>query len=53
MILCILTMLITCGIFAYSLNCIGMIISDFSNREKEIKENMYIINNYMHKKKVS
>jgi hypothetical protein len=46
-------MLIACAVFAYSLNCIGMILLDFTNREKEMKENLYIINNYMESKKVS
>ena len=40
MLLCVFTMLIACGVFAYSVNCIGMILSDFSSREKEIKENL-------------
>ncbi len=53
MILCVFTMLIACAVFAYSLNCIGMILLDFTNREKEMKENLYIINNYMESKKVS
>ncbi len=53
MMLCVLTMLITCGIFAYSVNCIGLILTDFNNRKKELKENLYIINNYMYKKKIN
>ncbi len=40
-------MLIACGVFAYSVNCIGMILTDFSSREKELKENLFVINNYM------
>jgi hypothetical protein len=52
MILCVFTMLIACGVFAYSVNCIGMILSDFSLREREIKENLFTINNYMETKNV-
>ena len=52
MILCVFTMLIACGVFAYSVNCIGMILSDFSSREKERKENLFTINRYMKTKNV-
>ncbi|EGR32569.1 hypothetical protein IMG5_077350, partial [Ichthyophthirius multifiliis] len=52
MMLCVFTMLITCGVFAYSVNCIGMILTDFNSREKEIKDNLFVINNYMQTKNV-
>ncbi|KAL4434925.1 hypothetical protein ABPG74_021264 [Tetrahymena malaccensis] len=53
MILCIFTMLIACGVFGYSLNSIGMILMDFNSREKEIKDNLFTINNYMDQKNVN
>lgn len=40
-------MLTSCGVFAYSMNLIGMIMIDFRSREKEIKDNFCTINNYM------
>lgn len=47
MVACIVTMLFACGVFAYSVNAIGMIFEAFNSEETAIKQNLYIINNYM------
>ena len=52
MILCIVTMLFACGVFAYAVNQIGNIIQDFFRSDKQIKEKIYIINKYMSKKSI-
>ncbi|EGR30305.1 cation channel family protein, putative [Ichthyophthirius multifiliis] len=52
-ILCIITMLISCGVFAYAVNQIGSIFELLGRQDKELKENMYRISNYMYIKKVS
>ena len=52
-ILAIFTILSACCMFGYSLNTIGQIVQDFSKTEDEIKKNMYIINKFMHIKKIS
>jgi len=53
MILCCLTMLIACGVFGYSLNVIGSIISDILAKDYEIDFNLEIINKFMRKKRVA
>jgi hypothetical protein len=50
MLLCVFTMVIACGVFGYSINLVGVIISDFTSFSTEIKKNARIINNYMQKK---
>lgn len=50
---CIITMYITCGVFAYSLNAIGFIFEDLYLQENDIKNNLFVINNFMHKKNIS
>ena len=37
-------------VFAYSLNTIGMILSEMKMTERKINENMAIINSYMRRK---
>lgn len=49
----IFTMLISCGVYAYILNKIGSIFEDFSARDDQIKQDLYIINQYMTKKQIS
>ncbi|EGR27939.1 hypothetical protein IMG5_186250 [Ichthyophthirius multifiliis] len=52
-VLCIITMLVSCGVFAYAVNQIGSIFELLFKQEKELKEMIYRISNYMHLKKVS
>ncbi|KAL4510552.1 hypothetical protein ABPG72_004706 [Tetrahymena utriculariae] len=52
-ILCIITMIIACGQFGYSLNQIGVIVQDVFKTETEIKENLYVITNYMNMKNIN
>ena len=33
MILCVFTMMIACGVFAYAVNSIGEILKDYSSKE--------------------
>lgn len=53
MILCCFTMFIACGVFGYSLNVIGSIISDILAKDYEIDVNLEIINKFMRKKRVA
>ena len=53
MILCVITMLIACGVLAYALNQVGTIIQDIYSNEKEVKHSLYIINKYMSKKNIN
>lgn len=52
-ILNIVTVLMTCGVFAYILNAIGVIFEDLGKKEKDINIKSYIINSYMKNKKIS
>lgn len=44
---------IACGFFAYTLNSIGVIVTDIAKREKEFKREINLINSYMKKKKIN
>ena len=46
-------MLVSCGIFAYSMNTIGNILENFNQEEMEIAQKMEVINTYMSKKNVN
>ena len=47
MILCILTMIVTCGLFAFAVNSIDGILRNIYQQEVDLKRNMKIINKYM------
>ena len=49
----IITMLITCGMFAYAINKTGIILNDWEKDEKELRETLNIINTYLAKKSIS
>ncbi|KAL4500332.1 hypothetical protein ABPG72_003283 [Tetrahymena utriculariae] len=53
MVLCVFTMIIACGLFAYSINQIGVIFEQFGKEQKEKEGNMYIINRYMNQNQIS
>lgn len=44
---------LACGIFAYSLNSIGIIVSDMWKRENEFTKDLNIINQFMLEKKIN
>ena len=44
---------IACGIFAYSLNSIGVIVSEIARRENEFQKDLNIINEFMKQKKIN
>lgn len=44
------TMIFASIVFAYSLNTIGMILSEMKMTARKINENMAIINSYMRRK---
>lgn len=44
---------ITCGIFAYSINVLGIIMGDISKIRNEMKTELEIANRYMNKKQLS
>lgn len=50
---CVILMLVSCGIFAYSMNTIGNILENFNQEEMEISQKMEVINTYMSKKNVN
>lgn len=50
LLFCIVTMLMACGVYAYSLNAIGVIFEQLNSSYKEIKTNISVINNYMDSK---
>ncbi|EAR99219.2 cation channel family protein (macronuclear) [Tetrahymena thermophila SB210] len=52
-LLSILTMLIACGMFGYSLNSIGQILSEMQINNKEYDEHFNAIYGFMHKKNIS
>ena len=51
-LLCIITMLFTCGVFAFAINTIGVVFEDLIAQEKQLKDKMSAINQYMIKKKI-
>ncbi|EAR99211.2 cation channel family protein (macronuclear) [Tetrahymena thermophila SB210] len=52
-LLSILTMLIACGMFGYSLNSIGQILSEMDINNKEYDEHFNAIYGFMYKKNIS
>lgn len=53
MLVCLLMMFFSCGFFAYAINNIGMIVQEMFRAENDINRNLFIINNYMHNKKIN
>ncbi|EAR97548.2 cyclic nucleotide-binding domain protein (macronuclear) [Tetrahymena thermophila SB210] len=51
--LSIITVLSACGVFAYSITEVGSIFKEIQFYKKQIKQNIFIINNYMKKKNIS
>lgn len=50
--ICVVLMLVSCGIFAYSMNTIGNILENFNSEEVQIFRQMNIISTYMSNKNV-
>lgn len=50
MVLSIATILIACGVFAYSINSVGQVFQEMGMTEEEANKNLRIINRYMSKK---
>ncbi|EAR97004.2 cation channel family protein (macronuclear) [Tetrahymena thermophila SB210] len=50
--ICIIIMIISCGVFAYSMNTVGAILESFNEDSVKLKHNMQIINYYMERKNV-
>ena len=46
-------MILACAVFGYSLNVIGNIINDLFKLDKEIENNLHVINKYMYHKNVN
>lgn len=44
---------VACGIFAYSINSIGIIVSEIAKRENEFQKDLNIINGFMKQKKIN
>lgn len=49
----IITIMLSCGVYAYTLNAIGTIFLEHNRSEKEIQINLSIINDYMISKNIS
>ena len=45
-------MMFACMIFAYSMNTIGVILTNFFEMSKKISDNMFVINSFMSKKRI-
>ncbi len=45
-------MMIACMVFAYSMNTVGQIITNFFELETKISDNFFIINSYMETKNI-
>lgn len=50
--MCIISMLIGCGVFAYALNEFGQVLVKLREEKEEFQKNMYAINDWMGKKSV-
>jgi hypothetical protein len=48
-----LTMFIACGVFAFSVNSIGIILSNMNEGNQNFKRSMILINTYMSKNSVT
>lgn len=46
-LVCILTMFLACGVFAYSINNIGQIFQNLFQEDNEVKNKLLTINHYM------
>ncbi|KAL4434928.1 hypothetical protein ABPG74_021267 [Tetrahymena malaccensis] len=53
MIISVFTMLLSCGVFAYSINAIGTIFNTLNKKSLDKKNNMYTISQYMAKKNIN
>ena len=46
-------MLFSCGVFAHTINSVGVIFSNMKEEETEIEKNIEVINTFMRSKKIS
>lgn len=44
---------VACAMFAYSINSIGIIVSELAKRENDLQKNLNVINNFMKKKQIN
>jgi len=52
MTISLITMLTSCGIFAYAINMIGTIFNSINDKNSEIKNNLFYVGKFMNKKKI-
>lgn len=52
-VFCIIFIFFACGMFAYSINSIGIILSDISKQENEFRKDLNIVNDFMSDKNFS
>ena len=50
---CVVFIFLACGIFAYSINSIGIILTDISKQQDEYRKDLNTMNDFMKKKKIS
>jgi len=53
MLFTIIFIYIACGVFAYSLNSIGIIVNDLTKRSKELSKELNVINEFMNEKNIN
>ncbi|KAL4438145.1 hypothetical protein ABPG74_016924 [Tetrahymena malaccensis] len=51
-IICMIGMMLTCGVFAYAINSIGSILNELNLENAKRKENMLVISQYMREKNI-
>lgn len=44
---------VACGIFAYTINCIGLILQDINKKKNDLKRTVLLINSYMKQKNIN
>jgi len=49
----IVAMLISCGVFAYSINAIGEIFAVINLKKNKVKNDLFAISNFMSKKNIN
>ena len=53
MIVCMISVILGCGVYAYNISSIGMLLQDYNKDNIEFEHNINIINQYMNRKNIS
>lgn len=52
-IICLISLVLGCVVYAYNINSVGMILQDINKEQSDFQHKINIINSFMHKKKIS